>query len=113
MIKGCQARIRGYLAKAESGIKNQIEFDHIFSQFRGLLKKNNYNGHYFDRQTEKSNERICDNSGLFVCEGRFDQDNCKYGNADSESGDLMVHSINPYESSEARILFSTWNLDHV
>ena len=69
LSKGCQARIRGYLAKAESGIKSQSEFDEIFTQFRTLLKKNSYNGHYFDRQTEKTNERICDKDGLFQCEG--------------------------------------------
>jgi hypothetical protein len=26
---------------------------------------------------------------------------------------LQAHSINPYSSREERILFSTWNLDHV
>lgn len=117
LTKGCQSRIRGYLAKAESGIKSKLQFDEIFTQFRALLKNNKYNGHYFDRQTEKTKERICDENGQFRCEGRFDQDNCKYGglvNSENESGDsTMAHFINPYESSEARILFSTWNLDHV
>merc|ERR1719219_379874 len=50
-------------------------------------------------------DKLCDNEGLFRCEGRFDQDLCKY--------QQVLHSINPYESLEARIMFSTWNLDHV
>ena len=70
-----------------------------------------------EKHVMNSFKRICDENGQFRCEGRFDQDNCKYGglvNSENESGDsTMVHFINPYESSEARILFSTWNLDHV
>jgi DNA fragmentation factor beta subunit len=27
--------------------------------------------------------------------------------------DVQEHTINPYSSREERILFSTWNLDHV
>ena len=42
-------------------------------------------------------------SGLFSCEGRYDEDCCRYKH----------HAINPYQSYEARILFSTWNLDHL
>ena len=42
-------------------------------------------------------------SGVFSCEGRYDEDCCKYNH----------HAINPYQSYEARILFSTWNLDHM
>ena len=34
LTKGCQSRIRGYLAKAESGIKSKLQFDDIFTQFR-------------------------------------------------------------------------------
>ena len=41
---------------------------------------------------------------MFSCEGRYDEKSCKY---------RSQHSINPYQSYEARILFSTWNLDHL
>ena len=43
-------------------------------------------------------------SGLFSCEGRYDQTACRFHSR---------HTINPYQSYEARILFSTWNLDHL
>ena len=41
-------------------------------------------------------------SGRFSCEGKYDEVYCKFRH----------HAINPYQSYEARILFSTWNLDH-
>lgn len=112
LSKGCQARIRGYLAKAESALVKQgtSDFHRICGEFRAMLKNSKYNGHYFDRQTKL--DRICDQNGVFHCEGKFDDKQCKYGNNSTESPDLM-HFINPYESGEARILFSTWNLDHV
>ena len=74
-----------------------------------MLKIHKYNGHYFDRKSKL--DKICDDSGLFLCEGRFDELSCKYG----PKGDAkdLTHSINPYESCETRIMFSTWNLDHV
>lgn len=114
LSKGCQARIRGYLAKAEAAIKleQRLDFTRITNQFRMMLKQAKYNGHYFDRKTNL--DRICDQNGVFYCEGRFDDKQCKYdgNNAALATPDLM-HVINPYESGEARILFSTWNLDHV
>jgi DNA fragmentation factor beta subunit len=118
LSKGCQARIRGYLAKAESGLKSSEQNPEIISmimtEFRALLKYNGYNGHYFNRKSTKIT-KICNEDGVFLCEGRFDKDTCKY-NVD-KSGDSnqlqLVHEINPYESCEARIMFSTWNLDHV
>ncbi len=114
MIKGCQARIRGYLAKAEAGLKNEDNIQKVLTEFRSLLKADNYNGHYFDRKSDKT-DKYCRKDGLFVCEGRFDENLCKYSvktKSKTKSPDL-IHEINPYESSEARIMFSTWNLDHV
>lgn len=35
-------------------------------------------------------------------QGPFDMDDC-----------VSKHSINPYGNRESRVLFSTWNLDHV
>ena len=109
LTKSCQQRIRGYLNKAEMSLKLEKlpKFQDIMTDFRLLLKTNRYNGHYFDRKSKKS-DTICDANGLFSCEGRFDETDCKY-----QLAQLTTHLINPYESNEARILFSTWNLDHV
>ncbi|KAJ8949075.1 hypothetical protein NQ318_016979 [Aromia moschata] len=46
---------------------------------------------------------ICDRSGRFTCQGRWDKAWCLYS---------PPHNINPYTSREARIIFQTWNLDH-
>ena len=108
LTKNCQQRIRGYLTKAETSLKLEKlpKFQEIMTNFRLLLKSNGYNGHYFDRKSQKS-DKICDENGLFSCEGRFNESNCNY------QIPQFVHIINPYESNEARIMFSTWNLDHV
>ena len=42
--------------------------------------------------------------GDFLCEGKYSLPSCPYP---------KDHSINPYQSPEARVLFSTWNLDHL
>ena len=63
---------------------------------------------------------LCNKLGSFECEGRYDVEECKY-NSQFTSNDVeavsdtatLPHQINPYESGEARIMFSTWNLDHV
>ena len=72
----------------------------LLDMLRHELRLNDYNGEYFVRSAEKN--RICDKLGWFKCEGKFDKKVC------AES-----HSINPYGLKEARIVFSTWNLDHV
>ena len=127
LFKGCQSRIRGYLSKAESNLKaaelsekNEKLLKDILSDLKAMLKHNQFNGHYFNRASEKS-DKICDQKGKFSCEGRFDQEFCHYQassmSVESSSGDSEMsswnHHINPYESSESRIMFSTWNLDHV
>ena len=53
--------------------------------------------------------------------GRYDDVNgCTYNKKSNDDIDdkddtfyNLIHSINPYESAESRIMFSTWNLDHV
>ena len=125
LFKGCQSRIRGYLTKAESNLKsaelsekNEKLLKDILIDLKALLKHNQFNGHYFNRASDKS-DKICDQTGKFLCEGRFDQKICHYQASMSveSSGDNEMsswnHHINPYESSESRIMFSTWNLDHV
>ena len=72
-------------------------------------------------QVSTTQASICDEIGNFKCEGKYDDDEgCVYNrksNDDTEDKDdnifNLIHRINPYESSESRIMFSTWNLDHV
>lgn len=73
----------------------------LLDDLRQELHFNSYNGNYFGRSAKK-NDRMCDEHGWFKCEGKFNQKIC-----------AKCHSINPYGSKEARIVFSTWNLDHV
>lgn len=47
---------------------------------------------------------LCDPAGRFRCQGLWNEPKCGYA-ADE-------HSINPYASREAAILFQIWNLDH-
>ena len=103
--KSCQGRIRGYLAKAETQLRGNCKNspEKIISTFKSTLRKNSFNGSYFDRKVD-GKLRICDGNGMFFCEGRYDVKDCEYH---------RMHKINPYESQESRILFSTWNLDHV
>ena len=66
----------------------------------------------------KVGNALCDKLGNFNCEGKYDDETCAYNNkgrtdSDAEDFGTILHSINPYESAESRIMFSTWNLDHV
>ena len=89
--------------------KNQRDLESIVEQllkeFRAELKEHRFYGHYFDRKSDLP-ERICDESGQFLCEGRFDADFCYYNsNAGCEKSDeikRLLHTINPYESPESR-----------
>lgn len=47
-------------------------------------------------------EHFAFHCNYFVLQGPFDRDDCP-----------CKHSINPYSNKESRILFSTWNLDHM
>ena len=105
------------MKSAELSEKNEKLLKDILIDLKALLKHNQFNGHYFNRASDKS-DKLCDQKGKFSCEGRFDQKSCHYQEAImSELGDHEMmswnHHINPYESSESRIMFSTWNLDHV
>lgn len=112
MFKRCQERIRGYMYKTKSDmIKSDLYTKHskckhyldgVYKQFSKLLTENKHHGYYFDRTDSKC---LCDNTGTFTCQGAWNQINCSY---ERGSG----HKINPYQSKESRILFSTWNLDH-
>lgn len=77
------------------------EYLRVLSSMCHKLKSVQYNGSYFDRGAEAS-RRLCTPEGWFSCQGPFDLESC-----------LSKHSINPYGNRESRILFSTWNLDHI
>ena len=81
--------------KAQSHLSNTLE------QFQDELKKQQYYGDYFARSASEK-LRLCCDKGWFSCEGPYDEENC-----------FKLHKINPYGSKESRVLFSTWNLDHV
>ncbi|XP_041507543.1 DNA fragmentation factor subunit beta isoform X1 [Microtus oregoni] len=102
----CESRIRGYLREVSAHTSAvdaaaREEFERVLSSMCQKLKSQKYNGSYFDRGAEAS-ERLCTPEGWFSCQGPFDLESC-----------LSKHSINPYGNRESRILFSTWNLDHI
>lgn len=81
--------------KAQPCLKTALQ------NFQVELKKHQYFGDYFARSARKD-LRLCCNSGWFDCQGPYNEKDCS-----------KLHKINPYASKEARILFSTWNFDHV
>ncbi|XP_063869935.1 DNA fragmentation factor subunit beta-like isoform X1 [Scylla paramamosain] len=107
MRNSAETRMRSYLQHTEGELlaknlppdspqKNAILF------FKEKLHKSKYNASYFDRSAVLETERLCDSHGTFECEGPYNQPKCP-----------GIHYINPYASREARIVFSTWNFDHV
>ncbi|KAK3895155.1 hypothetical protein Pcinc_001121 [Petrolisthes cinctipes] len=106
MRNSCESRMRGYFQHTRQELLADTPHDHphitnAITFFRHHLHKTRHNSSYFDRSASDS-ERLCDDKGFFSCEGPYDQHTCP-----------SLHFINPYTSREARIIFSTWNLDHV
>ncbi|TRY82345.1 hypothetical protein DNTS_000067 [Danionella cerebrum] len=107
MKHNCETRIRGYLREVGDytqtleNTRTKTEYKKVVESLREKLKAARYNGSYFDRR-EKDVNRLCTERGWFFCQGAYDENNCSF-----------FHSINPYGSRESRILFSTWNLDHL
>ncbi|XP_070562023.1 DNA fragmentation factor subunit beta-like [Ptychodera flava] len=101
-----QGRVRKYLAGAkeyfekEGSNKTKGKLIKLQRAFQEELKANDFHGNYFVRSAE--DECLCDDDGWFTCQGSYDVEDCS-----------SAHTINPYSTKEARILFSTWNLDHV
>ena len=69
MTKSCQARVRGYLAKAETQLRATVskpgeveQAEEVIREFKTRLRKNKFHGGYFDRGTDEAT-RICDESG--------------------------------------------------
>ncbi|XP_066492997.1 DNA fragmentation factor subunit beta isoform X2 [Tiliqua scincoides] len=106
MRYSCESRIRGYMKEVGSYTSVlhpalQVKYKQIVESMLEKLKLERYNGYYFDR-TEDKKVSLCTPEGWFSCQGSFDTKTCP-----------GRHSINPYGNRESRILFSTWNLDHV
>ncbi|XP_040143744.1 DNA fragmentation factor subunit beta isoform X3 [Ictidomys tridecemlineatus] len=102
----CESRIRSYLREVSScsrvlGAEAREEYLRILGAMCQRLRSSQYNGSYFDRGAE-AGSRLCTREGWFSCQGPFDLDSC-----------ASKHSINPYSNRESRVLFSTWNLDHI
>lgn len=102
----CESRIRGYLREVSSyasevAVGAREEYLRVLGSMCQKLKAVQYHGSYFDRGAEAGG-RLCTLEGWFSCQGPFDLENC-----------ASKHSINPYSNRESRILFSTWNLDHI
>ncbi|XP_027424908.1 DNA fragmentation factor subunit beta isoform X2 [Zalophus californianus] len=102
----CESRIRSYLREVNSyasvvSVEAQEEYSRIVDIMCRELRAAQYNGSYFDRGA-KAGGRLCTPEGWFCCQGPFDVDTC-----------ASKHSINPYGNRESRVLFSTWNLDHI
>ncbi|XP_045046378.2 DNA fragmentation factor subunit beta isoform X4 [Desmodus rotundus] len=102
----CESRIRSYLREVSAhasvvGEPAREEFVRVVDAMGQKLRTARYNGCYFDRGA-KAGSRLCTPEGWFSCQGPFDVASC-----------ASKHSINPYGNRESRVLFSTWNLDHV
>ncbi|NXM75787.1 DFFB factor, partial [Serilophus lunatus] len=107
MRHSCESRMRGYMREV-SGFLSHVHpaardaYRGVIELMAEQLKSVKYNGCYFDRREEEEAARLCTSEGWFSCQGPFDREDCP-----------CRHSINPYSNRESRILFSTWNLDHI
>uniref|UniRef100_A0A8C9QKB1 DNA fragmentation factor subunit beta n=1 Tax=Spermophilus dauricus TaxID=99837 RepID=A0A8C9QKB1_SPEDA len=105
----CESRIRSYLREVSAFLFRPAvpralareEYLRILGAMCQRLRSAQFNGSYFDREAE-AGSRLCTREGWFSCQGPFDLDSC-----------ASKHSINPYSNRESRVLFSTWNLDHI
>jgi len=116
MGRRSKERIQNYMNKTKDDLRKSETYQNdqtcrkklneALQKMNFHLKANKYCGGYFDRSV--ASDRLCDSVGNFKCRGRWDNSQCQYtGVADNN------HMINPYASREARIVFSTWNFDHV
>ncbi|KAK8377351.1 hypothetical protein O3P69_013764 [Scylla paramamosain] len=99
-FKGLDTRFKTKEAVMRNSAETRMRV--IYNTPREKLHKSKYNASYFDRSAVLETERLCDSHGTFECEGPYNQPKCP-----------GIHYINPYASREARIVFSTWNFDHV
>lgn len=106
MRSTAKARIRKYFSNAKESFekaskKAQPLLMNALKHFEVELKKHQYFGDYFARSARKD-LRLCCDRGWFDCKGPYNEKACS-----------KHHKINPYASRGTRILFSTWNFDHV
>ncbi|XP_044732108.1 DNA fragmentation factor subunit beta [Chrysoperla carnea] len=110
LFRRSQDRIRNYYYKTKDELNNvnSKEINNLLSFLSKELKNVNYFGCYFDRRHftigDTNLKCLCDKNGYFYCEGKWNKAKCE---------SIPKHVINPYDSRESRILFQTWNLDHV
>lgn len=111
MFRRAQDRVRGYYYKTKEELLKNKELPPeklrlLLNDLQEGLKRVNFFGCYFDRTYftgDKKFRSLCDETGKFECQGRWDKEACLY---------KSVHNINPYSSKEERLVFQTWNLDH-
>ena len=60
-----------------------------------FFRAEKYHGEYFERSAVK-NVRICDETGLFQCEGKYIEENCSY-NGDMKQVLFHLLKINEKE----------------
>lgn len=112
MFRRAQDRIRTYYYKTKDELLKSKNIPlarvaYLLSDLQSRLRTVKYFGCYFDRNASRGEgnlKSICDEKGEFSCQGRWDKEACLYS---------PVHKINPYTSREERIIFQTWNLDHL
>ena len=85
----------------EATKKQKSRLGDILESFQDELKRQHFFSTYFARSAS-TKFRFCDTRGWFECEGPYNTETCD-----------KLHKINPYGSKGGRVLFSTWNLDHV
>ncbi|XP_066996896.2 DNA fragmentation factor subunit beta isoform X2 [Anabrus simplex] len=112
LFRRSQDRIRGYFYKSNADLRNSLlykenskvreKIDDVIGHIAKHLTGHEYFGSYFNRKAEPCTARLCNEDGDFMCKGPWQASCCNY----------LSHTINPYDSREARIIFSTWNLDH-
>ena len=90
-----------HISFIQASKKAQPLLSSTLKQFQEELKKRQYFGDYFARSANDQ-LRLCCEKGWFSYEGPYNEKTCSH-----------LHTINPYGSKESRVLFSTWNLDHV
>ena len=118
MRKRSSGRIQRYFYDAKEKIRNSRVYaenvtsrrllDALMEEFVTALQQDEYFAYFFDRRCAQRGA-ICDQNGVFVCQGLWNSECCSYAAADASSGQ---HRINPYSSREQRVIFTTWNLDH-
>jgi hypothetical protein len=116
MRKKSEGRIRTYMKKTKFLVRKSDTYqndqnckgklDEVFKIMNFKLEADNYFRGYFDRNDES--QRLCDNVGNFICEGRWDVVECQ-----RQEDVEFRHKINPYARKEARIGFAIWTFDHV